>query len=305
VGFYKKDQESSNFYQEGMQIYRWPKASVPATEAVFVRSGLSISSSSWMWLLGSGATLVFARWNLNRFRPGCTEQGNLPLEDERRAERKRIARELHDTLLQGLQGILLEIEVLSSRLPEEERERATAIEKKLRHIVVDGRNAINALRLPDDDERDWVAATLEMGERAASDSKAKFTLKIKGSPWKLRPKVRVEVLAVVREGLRNAFEHSLAKNISVVVIYAKRGLKISIQDNGIGVSEQRLELCQKEGHWGIAGMRERAEKLGGRLIIKSRLSRGTTASLVIPREPVLMRHRLTCMSEAMVAIERQ
>ncbi len=261
-----------------------------------MRSGLSISSSSWMWPLGSGATLFFALWNLNRLRPGSTEQGNRPLEDERRTERKRIARELHDTLLQGLQGILLEIEVLSSRLPEEERERATRIEQKLRHIVVDGRNAINALRLPDDDEKDWVAAILEMGERAASDSNAKFTLMIKGSPWKLRPKVRIEVLAIVREGLRNAFEHSLAKNISIVVVFVKRGLKILIQDNGIGVSEQRLELCQKEGHWGIAGMRERAEKLGGRLMIKSRLSRGTTVILVIPREPVLMRHRLSCMS---------
>ena len=249
-----------------------------------------------MWPLGSGASVVFALWNLNRLRPRYTEQGSRPLEDERRAERKRIARELHDTLLQGLQGILLEIEVLSSRLSEEERERAISIEQKLRHIVVDGRNAINALRLPDD-EKDWVAATLEMGERAASDSKSNFALKIKGAPWKLRPKVQIELLAVVREGLRNAFEHSLAKNIAVVVIYAKRGLRISIQDNGIGVSEQRLELCQKEGHWGIAGMRERAEKLGGRLMIKSRLSRGTTVSLDIPRERVLMKHRLPCMSE--------
>jgi nitrate/nitrite-specific signal transduction histidine kinase len=75
-------------------------------------------------------------------------------------------------------------------------------------------------------------------------------------------KVRVEVLAIVREGLRNAFEHSHAKTILVVVKYRKSGLKISIQDNGIGVSEQHLELRQKEGHWGIAGMRERAEKLG-------------------------------------------
>jgi signal transduction histidine kinase len=296
VGFHKKGKESPNSYREGLLINRSSKASVPAIEAVFVRSGLSISSSSWMWPLGSGATLVFALWNLNRLRPGYTEQENRSLQKERRAERERIARELHDTLLQGLQGILLEIEVLSSRLPEEERARATTIEQKLRHIVVAGRNAINALRLPDEDEEDWMAATLEMGEHAASDSKAKFTLMIKGSPWKLRPKVRVEVLAVVREGLRNAFEHSLAKNISVVVIYAKRRLKISIQDNGIGVSEQRLELCQKEGHWGIAGMHERAEKLGGRLMIKSRRSRGTTVGLVIPREPGLMKHRLLGIS---------
>jgi signal transduction histidine kinase len=233
--------------------------------------------------LGVGTALAVALWNLNKLRLGYTEQGLRFLEDERRAERKRVARELHDTLLQGLQGILLEFEVLSSRLTEEERERAATIERKLRHIVVDGRNAINALRSPDDDERDWIAAVLEMGERAASDSKVDFVLKIKGEPWKLPLKVRVEVLAIVREGLRNAFEHSHAKAILVVVRYAKRGMKVSIQDNGIGVSEQYLELRREEGHWGIAGMRERADKLGGRLRIASQLYNGTVVSLVIPR----------------------
>jgi len=254
-----------------------------------VRSELSISHSSWVRSFGVGTVLACALWNLNKLRLGYTKQGRRFLEDERRAERKRIARELHDTLLQGLQGILLEFEVLSSRLPEEERERAAKIERKLRHIVMDGRNAINALRLPDD-ERDWIAAVLEMGE-------VNFTLKIKGEPWSLPLKARVEVLAIVREGLRNALEHSHAKTILVVVRYWKSGLKISIQDNGIGVSEQHLALRQKEGHWGIAGMRERAEKLRGRLEIVSQLSKGTMINVVMPRSAVFMKPRVLCMSE--------
>jgi nitrate/nitrite-specific signal transduction histidine kinase len=131
-----------------------------------------------------------------------------------------------------------------------------------------------------------------MGERAASDSKLDFTLKIQGEPWKLPLQVRVEVLAIVREGLRNAFEHSHAKTILVVVRYAKRGLKVSIQDNGIGVSEKHLELRQKEGHWGIAGMRERAEKLRGRLKIASQLSKGTVINLVILRRVMTMKPRV-------------
>ena len=261
-----------------------------------MRSELSISHSSWVRSFGVGTVLACALWNLNKLRLGYTKQGRRFLEDERRVERKRIARELHDTLLQGLQGILLEFEVLSSRLPEEERERAAKIERKLRHIVMDGRNAINALRLPDD-ERDWMAAVLEMGERAVLDSKVNFTLKIKGEPWSLPLKARVEVLAIVREGLRNALEHSHAKTILVVVRYWKSGLKISIQDNGIGVSEQHLELRQKEGHWGIAGMRERAEKLRGRLEIVSQLSKGTMINVVMPRSAVFMKPRVLCMSE--------
>lgn len=261
-----------------------------------VRSGLSIAHLGWVRSLGGGTAFVIASWGLNKLRLGYTERGGRFLEDERRAERKRIARELHDTLLQGLQGILLEFEVLSSRLPEEERERAAKIERKLRHIVVDGRNAINALRLPDDDERDWIAAVLEMGERAAADSDVNFLLKIRGQAWTLPLKVRVEVLAIVREALRNAFEHAQATTILVDVRYVRRGLKVSIQDNGIGVSEQQLELRRQEGHWGIAGMHERAEKLRGRLTIASQPSRGTTISLVIPRCLVFMRSRVLCAS---------
>ncbi len=259
-----------------------------------MRSGLAISHSSWVRPLGIGTALVFALWNLNKLWLGYTERGVRFLEDERRAERKRIARELHDTLLQGLQGILLEFEVLSSRLPEEERERAAKLERKLRHIVMDGRNAINALRSPDDDEKDWLAAILEMGERAAFDSKIDFALKIRGEPWNLPWKVRIEVLAIVRESLRNAFEHSRAKTICVVVRYAKRGLRVSIQDNGIGISEPHLQLRQKEGHWGIAGMRERAEKLKGRLTIASPLSNGTVVNLVILRRLIFMKSRALC-----------
>ena len=259
-------------------------------------SGPSIFHSIWVRSLGVGTALTFALWSLNKLWLGYTEQRGHFLEDERRAERKRIARDLHDTLLQGLQGILLELEVLSSRLPEDERERAAKIEQKLRHIVVDGRNAINALRLPDDDEKDWMGAVLEMGERAASDSKLDFTLKIKGEPWNLPLEARLEVLAIVREGLRNAFEHSHAKTVHVVVRYAKRGLKISIQDNGIGVSEKYLEMRQNEGHWGIAGMRERADKLRGRLKIASQLSKGTVVNLVILRRVMAMKPRVLCTS---------
>jgi signal transduction histidine kinase len=263
---------------------------------VIVRSGLAISHAGWVRSLGIGAALVVALWNLNKLRLKYARKGARFLEDERRAERKRIARELHDTLLQGLQGILLEFEVLSSRLPEQERERAAKIERKLRHIVMDGRNAINALRLPEDREKDWVSAVLEIGERAAADSKMAFVLKIEGQPWSLPIKVRTEVLAIVREGLRNAFEHSRAKAVLVVIRYAKRGLKISIQDNGIGVSEQQLKLRQSEGHWGIAGMRERAEKLYGRLTILSQPSKGTTVNLIMLRRATSMKSRVPCTS---------
>jgi signal transduction histidine kinase len=237
------------------------------------------------------------RQRLNKLRPGSSGLRSGFLIDERKAERKRIARELHDTLLQGLQGLLLEVELFSqtSTLTEEQRERTARIERQLREIVTDGRDAISALRSPVD-ERDWMAVILDMGDRLAMESKTGFSLCIKGSAWNLPSKVRSEVLAIVRESLRNAFEHSHAQDIRVVLNYAKRSLSISIRDNGIGVSEQHVQLRQQEGHWGIAGMRERTAKLGGRLTIKSQHSIGTAINVVIPRRSIFMTQHAFCIS---------
>lgn len=234
------------------------------------------------------------RQRLSKLRQDSSEPRSGFLTDERKAERKRIARELHDTLLQGLQGVLLEVELFSqtSTLTEEQRERTVRIERQLREIVTDGRDAISALRSPVD-EKDWMAVILDMGDRLAMESKIGFSLCIRGNPWNLPLKARSEVLAIVREGLRNAFEHSHAQDIRVVLNYAHRGLSISIRDNGIGVSEQHMQLRQQEGHWGIAGMRERTAKLGGRLTIKSRDSIGTSIHIVIPgRSTLTIEHDL-------------
>lgn len=229
------------------------------------------------------------RQRLSKWRLGGSKRRNHFLIDERKAERKRIARELHDTLLQGLQGILLEMETFSqtSTLTEEQQERTAKIEQRLRDIVTDGRDAISALRSPVD-ERDWMAVILGMGDRLAMESEIRWSLSIKGRPWNLQPKVRSELLAILREGLRNAFEHSHAQDIRVILSYAKHRLKAVIQDNGIGVSEQHVRLRQKEGHWGIAGMRERTDKLGGRFTMTSQRSIGTTVNVVIPRCSMFM-----------------
>ena len=211
------------------------------------------------------------------------------LTDERRAERNRIARELHDTLLQGLQGVLLEMELFSqtSAFTEDQRKRATQIEQRLRGMVISGRDAICSLRSPAR-EKDWMTVIVDMGDRLSEESKIAFSLSMNGTPWRLKPKVRSEVLAIVREGMRNAFEHSRANQIRVILSYAKRGLRISIRDNGIGLCKQQVEDRQKEGHWGIAGMRERSDQVGARLTITSQLSVGTMVSFFMPRRSIFM-----------------
>lgn len=229
------------------------------------------------------------RRRLDKLRSNNSEQRRRFWTGERGAERKRIARELHDTLLQGLHGVLLEMELFSRTptLTEEQRRRVAMIERQLRDIVSDGRDTISALRSPTK-EKDWMAVILNMGDRLAMKSKAGFMLRIQGSPWNLQPKARSEVLAIVREGLRNAFEHSHAQDIRVTLSYVKRSLRISIRDNGVGVSDQYLKLRQNEGHWGMEGMRERAEKLGGRLTVASQPSIGTVVRAVIPRRSIFI-----------------
>ena len=135
----------------------------------------------------------------DRLRSGSSGQRGRSQKDERKDERKRIARELHDTLLQGLQGVLLEMEMFSRTpaLTEEQQKRAAKIERQLRDIVTDGRDAISALRAPVD-ERDWMAVILDMGDRLAMESKIGFSLCIKGHPWNLRPRGHSEVLAILR-----------------------------------------------------------------------------------------------------------
>jgi nitrate/nitrite-specific signal transduction histidine kinase len=102
-------------------------------------------------------------------------------------------------------------------------------------------------------EKDWVAVILDTGARLAMESKIGFSLRIKGNPWNLQPKVRGEVLAIVREACATRLSILMLKDIRVVLRYAKRGLGIAIRDNGIGFSEQHVHLRQKEGHWGVEG----------------------------------------------------
>lgn len=237
------------------------------------------------------------RQRFSKFVPAISEQRSLFLTSERRAERKRIARELHDTLLQGLQGVLLEMELFSRSpmLTVEQQERAAKIERQLRDTVTDGRDAISALRSPVN-EKDWMTAILDMGDGLAKTSKIGFSLRIEGNPWNLARQVRSEVIAIAREGLRNAFAHSHAKEIYVLLNYEKRGLKISIRDDGIGFGKQHVRFRNKEGHWGIQGMRERAEKLGGRITVISRISVGTAIKVFIPRRNPSKAKRAACMS---------
>jgi two-component sensor histidine kinase len=224
-------------------------------------------------------------WCLYVLRVSFIERRYRLLLRERSAERERIARDLHDTLLQGMQGILLQIDswTRGSTLSDAQRESALKIEDKMRSTLIDGRDAIVALRQSHDHQADLVAGLLAVGHEAAAQSETRFSLRLLSDPRHLLHGVCNEVLAIAREAVLNAFRHAEAEAVWVTVDYAPQALIISIFDNGIGVSEQRIEAQKKEGHWGIAGMRERSAKLGGQLMVISSPGKGTAVELEVCR----------------------
>ncbi|QYE33291.1 hypothetical protein KZX46_00295 (plasmid) [Polymorphobacter sp. PAMC 29334] len=199
------------------------------------------------------------------------------------AERERIARELHDTLLQGFQGLILRFQVLADRLPANTPWRDT-LYKELDHadaVLIAGRDQVSDVRASvsaGDLAQSLMAAALEL----KADSPMGFDLTVEGEPRTLHPIVHQEVQRVGEEAMRNAFRHSGAMLVSVVIIFQRRQLRLAICDNGAGLPEDVSTLGTRQGHFGLPGMRERAQTIGGTLTIAGQRGAGTEILLTVP-----------------------
>lgn len=257
----------------------------------------------WFKSLLVGLALLCA-WFLYALRMSFIARRYRLLLHERSAERERIARDLHDTLLQGMQGILLQLELWGRNptLSAVQRDSASKIEDKMRSMLIEGRDTIGALRQAQDHHADLIAGLLLAGNEAAAQSKTRFSLRLASGPRDLLDDACEEVLAIAREAVLNAFRHAEAEAVWVTIDYASHALIVSICDNGIGVSEWRIDERQKEGHWGVAGMRERAAKLGGQLMVTSSPGEGTVVEINVHRRrayastPFLVRAAMTLAS---------
>jgi len=239
--------------------------------------------TAWFKALAACAA-VLALWLIYMLRLNFIERRYRLLMVERLSERERIARDLHDTLLQGMQGMLLQVEIFSNScdLSKAQQLRISKIEEKMRGVLIEGRDAINALRRADSVHSDLMEKLETIGQDAAIHSSTHFSVRVEGESRPLRAEVCEEIIAVVREGVINAFKHARAGWVLVSVYYTPDAFIADITDNGIGITEQQIQKRQKQGHWGVAGMRERASKLGGRLIIRDATPHGTTVELILP-----------------------
>lgn len=201
--------------------------------------------------------------------------------EERVAERTRIARELHDTLLQGFQGLIFRLQAVNDLLPEGKAKNQ--LEQSLQRAdqaIAEGRTAVYDLRASATPTNDLAEAVKALGDELATDASATFHLIVEGAERDLHPIVRDEIYRIIREGLRNAFNHAQASQIETEIIYGRRLFKIRVRDDGDGTPSDILEEG-RPGHFGLSGMHERARKLGGTLEIWSKASTGTEIELCI------------------------
>jgi len=248
--------------------------------------GFGIAPAFWQtWWFRLLALLAFALMVLAIYRIHLlqvTRQLNVRFE-ERLAERTLIAQELHDTLLQGFLSASMQLDVAVDQLPEASptKPRLVRILDLMRQVDEEGRNALRGLRLTNNGSQDIALALSSISRELKGAEDSAFRVIVEGSSRPLHPIVRDEVYRIGREAVVNAFRHSRAKNITVEVSYLENQLRLLITDDGCGINSEVLQWG-RDGHWGLSGMRERAERIKARLKVRSRVGSGTEVELSVP-----------------------
>jgi signal transduction histidine kinase len=203
--------------------------------------------------------------------------------EERLAERTRIAQELHDTLLQGFLSASMQLHVATEQLPESSPARGplARVLSLMGQVVDEGRNAVRGLRTSTSSPHDLEQAFTNVRDELGLGAHIAFRVIVEGQPRALSPLIRDEVYRIGREALVNAFRHSGAQAIELELHYEARHLRMLIRDDGGGIAPDVL-VSGSDGHWGLSGMRERAERIGARFKVFSRASAGTEVELLVP-----------------------
>jgi signal transduction histidine kinase len=215
-----------------------------------------------------------------------TKRLNLRFE-ERLGERTRIAQELHDTLLQGFLSASMQVHVAADGLPEDSHVKPILSRalQLMGQVIEEGRNAVRGLRSSQSGSLDLEQAFSRVPQELVLQEQAgeqlTFRVIVEGEQRPLHPLLRDEVYRIGREALINAFRHAQAKKIEIELKYSARQLRVLVRDDGCGIDPQILRFGS-DGHWGLSGMRERADRIGARLHVFSSASAGTEVELDIP-----------------------
>jgi signal transduction histidine kinase/ligand-binding sensor domain-containing protein len=235
------------------------------------------------FLLLCFVVLIILAWGAYRVRVWQVTTQLRERFDERLKERTRIAQELHDNLIQDVRGISLQVEVTDELLPanfpaKQPLARALGLCKS---ALAAGRRALNDLRTYPLSAADLVKSFSQLANDLTRDAGTKIEVMVEGRERELNALAGNDVLQIGRQAITNAFQHAHARRIHVLLSYSEQQLRIRIQDNGRGMSEETLN-SHRAGHYGMTGMQERAERLRGSISITSRVGEGTEVNLSVP-----------------------
>ena len=245
--------------------------------------------TNWFYAL-CAATLLALLWMAHQFRLRQLQRAfNVRLEG-RVEERTRIARELHDTLLQSFQGLMFSFQAGRNLLPGRTEEAIRTFDRAIREgdeAIAEGRDAIQGLRadpaLESNLEHLLTAAGKELARSSGAEGEPPaFRVTVEGARQPLSPLLQDEVHRIAREILRNAFHHAHASRIEAEIAYDRQFFRLRIRDNGKGIDPKVLEQGARPGHWGLPGVRERAKRIGAQLKLWSEPGAGTEVELTVP-----------------------
>jgi signal transduction histidine kinase len=209
--------------------------------------------------------------------------------EERVRERTRIARELHDTLLQSLHGLMFEFQAVRNMFRKRPEEALQALDVALmgtERAISESQDAIENLRETATAEDDLAQLIKVAGEdlaasRHSDHDSPTFALTVEGQQQGLTPVIRDEICRIAREVLRNAFRHAQARRIEAEILYEEDQLRLRVRDDGKGMDPRVLKEGGRPGHWGLPGVRERALQIGAKLDVWSEVGAGTEVQLAV------------------------
>jgi signal transduction histidine kinase/ligand-binding sensor domain-containing protein len=238
---------------------------------------------TWWFRLSGVLTCVLAFAAVYRFRLHQLATQLSVRFEERLAERTRIAQELHDTLLQGFLSASMQLHVAVDRLPADSPAKLSLsrVLELMGQVIDEGRNAVRGLRSSESSSPELEKAFSRIQHELGIDDEVPFRIIVDGEPQPLHPVLRDEVYRIGREALVNAFRHARASTVEVELEYSTNQFRILVRDNGCGIDPHVLQ-SGREGHFGLPGMRERAERIGARLRVWSRTEAGTEVELTVP-----------------------
>jgi signal transduction histidine kinase len=208
----------------------------------------------------------------------------LTLLKARESERARIARDLHDSLLQGFQGLLFRLQAVRNLLPLRPADAAHELETAMDigdKAMLESRSAVTDLRVSAQGRLDFVDSLTELGNELSRSEIPRYSVLVEGSPQVIASFVRDEIYQIAREAVRNSLAHAQAQQIEVELVYSDSEFRLRVRDDGVGIDSEIVEH-RRSGHFGLQGMRERAASFGGSLRVWSDSGAGTEIELVVP-----------------------